>query len=215
MTAPGRVQSMHQPYVGSAVTTAALVLAGGGSRRFGRPKQLAAWRGRPLLEHVVEQVHGWPQVDAVYVVLGAGAELIMETVDLRDAAVVENLEWRDGMGSSLRVGLDFLIGERSVDQALLVLGDQPNVSGDIVPRLIEARRRSRRPVVIPRYRLTRGHPVLVHRSLWPALITGLGGDQGARNLFLAHPEWVEEVLVDDMAPGDVDTPEDIRRLDKS
>ena len=198
-----------------AVTTAALVLAGGESRRFGSSKQLAEWRGKPLLAHVVAQVQAWPQVDAVYVVLGAAAEQIMEAVDLGAAVVIENLEWREGMGSSLRVGLDFLIGERSVDQALVVLGDQPNVPGDVVPRLIEARRRSRRPVVIPRYRLTRGHPVLVHRSLWPALVTGLGGDQGARNIFLSHPEWVEEVLVDAMPPGDVDTPEDLRRLDRS
>lgn len=197
------------------MVTAALVLAGGESRRFGSPKQLADWRGKPLLAHVVARVRGWPQVDAVYVVLGAGAEQIMEAVDLGDAAVIENLEWQEGMGSSLRVGLDFLIGERSVDQALVVLGDQPNVPGDVVPRLLEARRRSRRPVVIPRYRFTRGHPVLVHRSLWPALITGLSGDRGARNLFLTHPEWVEEVFVEGMPPGDVDTPADLRRIDRS
>lgn len=195
--------------------TAALVLAGGESRRFGRPKQLAGWRGKPLLAHVVARVRDWPQVEAVYVVLGAAAEQIMETVDLGDAAVIENLEWREGMGSSLRVGLDFLVGERSVDQVLVVLGDQPNVPGDVVPQLLEARKRSRRPVVIPRYRFTRGHPVLVHRSLWPALITGLSGDRGARNLFLSHPEWVEEVRVDAAPPGDVDTPEDLRRLDRS
>jgi CTP:molybdopterin cytidylyltransferase MocA len=197
------------------VVTAALVLAGGESRRFGRPKQLADLGGKPLLAHVVEQVHGWSQMDAVYVVLGAAAEQVMETVDLGEVPVIENLEWREGIGSSLRVGLDFLIGERSVDQALLVLGDQPNIPGDVVPRLLEARRRSRRPVIIPRYRFTRGHPVLVHRSLWPALITGLSGDQGARNLFLAHPEWVEEVLVEARPPGDVDTPEDLRRIDTS
>ena len=194
------------------MTTAALVLAGGESRRFGSAKQLADWRGKPLLEHVVEQVHRWPEVDAVYVVLGAAAEQIMETVDLGGAAVVENLEWGKGLGSSLQAGLDFLIGERSVDHALLVLGDQPNVPADVVPRLLEARRRSRRPVAIPRYRFTRGHPVLVHRTLWPALVTGLGGDQGARNLFLAHPEWVEEVPVDVRPPADIDTPDDLKNM---
>ena len=54
--------------------------------------------------------------------------------------------------------------------------------------------------------------MLVHRTLWPELVTGLGGDQGARNLFLSHPEWVEEVPVDAMPPVDVDTPEDLQRL---
>ena len=197
------------------MTTAALVLAGGESRRFGRPKQLADWRGKPLLGHVVAQVRGWPDVGAVYVVLGAGADRIMEAVDLAGVTVVENLEWREGMGSSLRAGLDFLVGERSVDQALLVLGDQPIVQGDVATRLLEARKRSRRPVVIPRYRYSRGHPVLVHRTLWPELVTGLGGDQGARNLFLSHPEWVEEVPVDAMPPVDVDTPDDLQRLSRT
>ena len=101
------------------------------------------------------------------------------------------------------------------ERVLIALGDQPTVSPAVVPMLLEAGRRSRRPVVIPRYRFTRGHPVLVHRSLWPALITGLSGDRGARNLFLAHPEWVEEVFVEAMPPGDIDTPEDLRRIDRS
>lgn len=197
------------------MTTAALILAGGESRRFGRPKQLADWRGKPLLGHVVAQVRGWTDLGAVYVVLGAGADRIMESVDLAGVTVVENLEWREGMGSSLRAGLDFLIGERSVDQALLVLGDQPTVHGGVVTRLLEAGKRSRKPVVIPRYRYSRGHPVLVHRTLWPELVTGLGGDQGARNLFLAHPEWVEEVPVEAMPPADIDTPDDLRRLSRT
>ena len=193
--------------------TAALILAAGESKRFGGPKQLADWGGRPLLEHVVDQVGGWPQVDEIYAVLGANAGRIMERVDLSSAAaVVENREWREGIASSLRAGLDALMGDREAEAALVVLADQPMVPAAAVERLFEARRRSGRPVILPLYRFRRGHPVLLDRWLWPRLIAGLEGDQGARNLFLSRPEWVEEVIFGEDAPRDIDTPEDLKRL---
>ena len=192
--------------------TAALILAAGESRRFGEPKQLADWGGRPLLEYVAGRAAEWPRVDEVYAVLGAEAEQIMERVDLSGVTVIENLDWREGIASSLRAGLDALLGDREAGAALVVLADQPMVPASAVERLFEARRRSGRPVILPRYRFLRGHPVLLDRWLWPRLIAGLEGDQGARNLFLAHPEWVEEVTVGEDAPRDIDTREDLRRL---
>jgi len=194
------------------VKTAALILAAGESRRFGEPKQLADWKGRPLLEYVAGRAAEWPRVDEVYAVLGAEAERIMERVDLTGVTVIENLDWREGIASSLRAGLDALLGDREAGAALVVLADQPMVPAAAVERLFEARRRSGRPVILPRYRFLRGHPVLLDRWLWPRLIAGLEGDQGARNLFLAHPEWVEEVTVGEDAPRDIDTREDLRRL---
>lgn len=192
--------------------TAALILAAGESRRFGAPKQLADWRGRPLLEYVAGRAAEWPRVDEVYAVLGAQAERIMERVDLSGVTVIENLDWREGIASSLRAGLDALLGDREAGAALVVLADQPMVPASAVDRLFEARRRSGRPVILPRYRFVRGHPVLLDRWLWPRLVAGLEGDQGARNLFLAHPEWVEEVTIGEDAPRDIDTREDLRRL---
>ena len=193
--------------------TAALILAAGESKRFGGPKQLADWGGRPLLEHVVDRVGEWPQVDEIYAVLGANAGRIMEQADLSAAAViVENHEWREGIASSLRAGLDALMGDGEAVAALVVLADQPMVPAAAVERLFEARRRSGRPVILPLYRFRRGHPVLLDRRLWPRLIAGLEGDQGARNLFLSRPEWVEEVFFGEDAPQDIDTPEDLARL---
>ena len=209
---PGADRVLDTSPTTSGMSTAALILAAGKSKRFGEPKQLADWRGRPLLEHVVARVRGWPQVQSVYVVLGANAEPIMEGIDLSDATVVENLEWREGVASSLRAGLDALIGDRTADRVLIVLGDQPLVPDGVIPMLLEAGRRSGRPVVIPRYRVVRGHPVLVERFLWPRLVAGLEGDQGARNLFLSHTEWVEEVLVPDKPPRDIDTQDDLSDL---
>lgn len=192
--------------------TAALVLAAGSSRRLGEPKQLLDWEGRPLLQYVLERVRGLAGVEPVVAVLGCRSERIMKRVDLSGATVVENLGWREGMGASLRAGLDALLADRSLEAVLVFLGDQPEVDPAVADRLREAQAASGKPAVIPRYRYARGHPVLIARSLWPRLIAGLKGDQGARNLFAAHPDWVEEVPIPSDPPGDIDTPDDLHRL---
>lgn len=189
---------------------AALIIAGGGSARLGRPKQLVDWGGRPLLEHVIRMAWGW-EPSSMTVVLGAYAEQILEEVDFGDADVVINPEWEEGMASSLRAGLDALSRTAHAQAALLALGDQPSISDEIVARVMSVYRSASRPAVVPKYRYTRGHPVLIDRSLWPRLMS-LEGDQGARSLLQAHPDWVEEVWVDQLPPRDVDTAADVTEL---
>ena len=190
------------------MSTAALILAAGESKRFGAPKQLIDWLGTPLLKHVVNQVKAWP-VDAVYVVLGANADDIMESVDLDGTTVVENLGWDEGMASSVRVGLDALANAKGFERTFVALADQPTVQVEVVERLLVEQKRSRLPVAIPRYRYTWGNPVLIDRSLWARLMANLKGDRGARSLFQAHPEWVEEVWFEDLPPRDIDTQMDL------
>ncbi len=188
----------------------ALILAAGGSARLGRPKQLEDWGGRPLLEHVVRLVEDWP-VATITVVLGAAAEEILEAVDFGDATVVLNPEWQAGISSSLRVGLDALTRSPRAAGAFVVLGDQPAVPRSVVERLLAEYRAGTTQAVVPRYRYTRGNPVLFDRSLWARLMS-LEGDQGARTLLQAHPEWVTEVWVDHLPPRDVDTESDVGEL---
>ncbi len=192
------------------MSTAAVVLAAGGSRRLGRTKQLEPWGRSNLLGHVVSRTFEFP-VDEVWVVLGHEAEQILDDTDLGEAYVVENLEWEEGIASSLRVALDALTRLSRCDQALIVIGDQPEVPVDTVTELVESHARSGKPVSIPKYRYSWGNPVVVHRSLWPRLMS-LEGDEGAKRLWQAHPEWVNEVWFSDSAPRDVDTEDDVHEL---
>ncbi len=192
------------------MSTAAVVLAAGGSRRLGRTKQLEPWGRSNLLSHVVSRTFEFP-VDEVWVVLGHEADQILDDTDLGEAYVVENLEWEEGIASSLRVALDALTRLSRCDQALIVIGDQPEVPADTVSELLESHARSGKPVSIPKYRYSWGNPVVVHRSLWPRLMS-LEGDEGAKRLWQAHPEWVNEVWFSDSAPRDVDTEDDVREL---
>jgi len=192
------------------MTTAAVVLAAGGSRRLGRTKQLESWGDSNLLGHVLSRTFEFP-VDEVWVVLGHDADRILAETDLGDAYVVDNLEWEEGIASSLRVGLDALTRLSRCDRALIVIGDQPDVPVDMVVELIDSHNRAGKPVTLPKYRYSWGNPVLVDRVLWPRLMS-LEGDEGAKRLWQAHPEWVNEVWVSESSPRDVDTEADIHEL---
>lgn len=163
-----------------------------------------------MLGQVVERARAMA-VDEIWVVLGSDADRIMGTVDLDGVGVVENPEWEEGIASSLRVGLDALTRLSRAERAVVMMGDQPEVSPVLVARLLESHVRSGRPVSIPKYRYTLGNPVVVDRSLW-ARVMSLEGDEGAMRLWRAHPEWVNEVWFSDHPPRDVDTETDVTDL---
>ncbi len=91
------------------------------------------------------------------------------------------------------------------------MGDQPNVDLAVVERLLDQYRTADGLAVVPKYRYVRSNPALVARSLWPRLMS-LEGDQGARKLLQAHPEWVHEVWFEELPPRDVDTQDDLEEL---
>lgn len=139
--------------------------------------------------------------DRVLVVLGAQAEVAGELLD--DAEHVVAADWADGMSASLRAGLA-AAAEGPEDAVLIHLVDLPDVGADVMRRVLE--HSAPDALVRAGYGGTPGHPVLVGRDHWPALLTGLQGDQGAR-AYLAH-HGATLVECGDLATGaDVDTPE--------
>lgn len=192
------------------MSTAAVVLAAGESKRLGRPKQLEPWGDTNLLGHVIEKTRQFP-VSEVWVVLGHQAERVLEETDLDGVFVVENLEWEEGIASSLRVGLDALIRLSRCDRALIVIGDQPEISAGVVAELVQSHESAGKPVTVPKYRYSWGNPVVVDRSLWPRLMS-LEGDEGAQRLWQAHPEWINEVWFSEVPPRDVDDDIDVDEL---
>jgi molybdenum cofactor cytidylyltransferase len=189
---------------------AALVLAAGGSSRLGRPKQLEPWGAGNLLDFVMAEVAAGP-FDHRFVVLGSLFEEVLESIETDGWVVVENPEWEEGVASSLRVGLDAVLRLTRSDAAAIFLGDQPGIEPDVVRRLLSARGATKRPAIVPKYRYSLGNPVVVEKILWHRLMS-LEGDEGAKRLLQAHPEWVEEVWFGQSPPRDVDTNTDVSEL---
>src|SRR5947208_14502915 len=84
-----------------------VILAAGASTRLGVAKQLLAFRGRSLLRHAVEEALA-SGCRAVVVVLGAHAARLQEDIDELPALVVLNPRWSEGMGTSIRAGIEAL-----------------------------------------------------------------------------------------------------------
>ena len=187
----------------------AVVLAAGGSTRMGRPKQLAELDGRPLLAHVLAAAADAP-LDRVVVALGGAATEVLDRVELGPAEPLVVGDWAAGMGHVLATTLAQATGDwRAV---VVLLGDQPLVTGRAVARLVEAWRAGAGPVVTATYGGRPGHPKLFDRRLLPDLLR-LTGDTGARGLLATHPDRVHRVEVGDLgSDADVDVEADLVRV---
>ncbi|MBV7697435.1 NTP transferase domain-containing protein [Streptomyces sp. TRM70350] len=191
---------------------AALLLAAGGGRRLGgRPKALLEHRGHPLIEHAVAVLRAGGCA-RVHVVLGARADVVRERAELSGCVLVENPEWEQGMGSSLRVGLDSLVGT-GARAALVSLVDQPGIGPEAVARVLAAYR-DESSLVSAAYDGVRGHPVLFGAAHWVDIAATATGDQGARAYLKEHAAGIRLVECGDVArPYDIDTAADLSHLE--
>jgi molybdenum cofactor cytidylyltransferase len=185
-----------------------VLLAAGSSRRMGRPKQLLDWGGSPLVRVAAEQALAAGLQELIVVTGAAHAEIAAALAGL-PLRLVYNPEHAQGQSTSLRAGIGAL-GQQAA-ATLVLLGDQPFVTAAIVGRIVGAWRASGAPIVAPRYRGTRGNPVLFARELFPELLA-VTGDQGARAILAARSSTIHFVDIDDDRPlADIDTPDDYIR----
>ncbi|MCX4884578.1 MULTISPECIES: NTP transferase domain-containing protein [unclassified Streptomyces] len=191
---------------------AGLVLAAGGGRRLGgRPKALLQHRGRPLVEHAVGVLRA-AGCTRVHVVLGARADAVRERAELEGCVLVDNPEWEQGMGTSLRAGLDSLAGTGAA-AAVVFLVDQPGIGPEAVARVLAAHR-NETSLVSAAYDGVRGHPVLFGRAHWAGIAETATGDRGARAYLTAHEPAITLVECGDVAqPYDIDTAADLLHLE--
>ncbi|MEU9286178.1 nucleotidyltransferase family protein [Streptomyces sp. NPDC048275] len=191
---------------------AGLLLAAGGGRRLGgRPKALLPHRGRPLVEHAVAVLRAGG-CTRVHVVLGAQADAVRERAQLPGCVLVDNPQWEEGMGSSLRAGLDSLVGT-GARAALVSLVDQPGIGREAVARVLAAYE-SPLSLAAAAYDGERGHPVLFGADHWAGMAATATGDRGARAYLKAHEGAITLVECGDVAQAfDIDTDADLVHLE--
>jgi len=188
----------------------AVILAAGTSSRFGKPKQLALFRGQSLLHHAAAAATS-AGCDPVLVVVGEGAAEIEAALAGLACEVVVNPGWQEGIASSIRIGLQHLAtADHDIDAILLLACDQPLVDGKSLREMIHLHEATSKTIVASAYAETLGIPALFERSCFPALLE-LTGDRGAKELILSRPDDVASFEFPNAAV-DIDTPTDHERL---
>lgn len=192
-------------------SVAGIILAAGGSTRYGQPKQLLDWKGEPFVR-VVAKTALQAGLSPVVVVTGAQAQEIQTSVENLGVPVKYNPEWASGQASSIRAGIEALeaLSPFRAGAAIFLLADQPQLTTSVLRALVEKHAEGLYPALAPLVMDQRANPVLFDRVTFSDL-KALQGDVGGRAIFHKYPveylPWHDDRLL-----LDVDTPEMYRRL---
>jgi molybdenum cofactor cytidylyltransferase len=205
---------------------AAVVLAAGASTRLGQPKQLIRIDGESLL-HRTARFALEAGCSPVYVVLGFEAERMRPELASLPVNIVMNQNWREGMGASIRSGIEGLRNQQPQPSGVLVLVcDQPRLTADHLRELLTRHKAARdgaaphesapqgsNPTITASlYAGRSGVPAVFSSELLPALLASQG-DRGARDLIRARAAEVQAIP---WPPGelDLDSPEDLTAIER-
>ena len=175
----------------------AIILAAGEAKRFGGNKLTAEIDGKPIIRKVIEASEGLDRV----IIVGKYYQELLRI--LEDEIVIYNPLWREGISTSLKLGVRFF---QDYDGVIVLLGDMPLVSKETVNKLTSSFS-AECDMVVPIYNGARGNPVILNKRTY-GLIMELKGDVGARQLLgkvkkVCYIECGKEVVID------VDTPSDL------
>ncbi|MBA2113595.1 nucleotidyltransferase family protein [Bremerella alba] len=192
-----------------------LVLAAGGSRRLGQPKQLLNFQGRPLICHVVDQLTTIG-IQHIVVVLGSDGRLIEQELSnfpQDNMEVIFNHEWTSGQASSLMLGIRHIERLPVEDQRLMIaLCDQPFITATHYQLLKASLDDGTVDVAATNYSTGGGVPAVVRRRCWRYLLASIKGDQGAKGWIRGLPSPAVKLVNAPLATIDIDTPSDLSRL---
>jgi molybdenum cofactor cytidylyltransferase len=191
---------------------AAVVLAAGGSTRFGRSKQFALFQGDTFIKRIVAAAI---EAGCAPVVVVTGEDSAQITSELTQFAVTiaMNPDWQSGLGSSIVVGIRHAMNQDpDLDAVVLLTCDQPFVTAAVLTQLIQFRLATGKPIVASAYAGTLGVPALFDRSCFPDLLQ-LKGDSGAKGIILKRQHDVASFDFP-AAEIDIDTAADYEKLDQ-
>jgi molybdenum cofactor cytidylyltransferase len=183
----------------------ALVLAAGGSRRFGAPKLLADLAGEPVIRRTAGAICAAGFSETI-VVTGADDAAVKAALGGLPCKVVHAPNWAVGISASIRAGIEAL--QHEWEGLFVFLGDMPLVPGALCGELADLAR-STGYAARPLRGDVPGHPVALVKAA-AADLMALTGDAGAGSLLRGAGAKIGYLpTTDEGAILDIDTPADL------
>jgi len=188
-----------------------VLLAAGSATRFGTLKQLVAIDGVAMARHCASAA---VQSGArVLVVTGARRNAVEEQLVGLPVTLTFNPGWREGMGSSLALGVRAAQDAHSELRAVIIaLADMPSISHRQFRALLDTHARFPERIIAADSGGTLGPPCLFPARYF-AELEALTGERGARSVLEKHAKNVHAVAMPEAAI-DIDVPADHARYSR-
>jgi molybdenum cofactor cytidylyltransferase len=176
----------------------------------GQLKQLLAYRGTTLLRHSIDQAIG-AGFQPIVVVIGSNAQLLRASLASAPVTIVHNEQWQNGIGTSIKAGMQALLESDEVPEAVAILvADQPLVQAKHLMGMRELLAIAGSPIVAAQYSETMGVPALFKGECFQALLS-LPPETGARTLLRGSGADITPFPLPEAAV-DIDSPQDFERF---
>ncbi|MGM9478989.1 nucleotidyltransferase family protein [Pedobacter sp. GSP4] len=190
--------------------TGIIILAAGKSSRLGRPKQLLSYKGKTLLQNVIDGALK-TSCSPIVVVLGANSDEILEQHNNKNIHFIVNPLWENGMASSIVAGLSAVVNlDPYPANIIIAVADQAFITELTFNNLIEKKKSTGKGIIASAYQQTLGTPVLFTKDYFEALLS-LEGSSGAKKIVKQYPADVESVAFE-LGYVDIDTETDYINL---
>jgi molybdenum cofactor cytidylyltransferase len=187
-----------------------IVLAAGLSSRMGRPKMLLPWKKSTVIDQIIQTLVQ-SELGDIIVVTGANRTEIEDAIKFYAVRTIYNPDFENGsMLMSLQTGVKALDPDSRA--FFIILGDQPFLKAGTINSLLDLFNNQPRKIIIPSYKMRRGHPWLLDISFKNEILD-LMEPENLRDLLIRNESKISYLVVDDPEIlEDMDSPEDYERL---
>ena len=187
----------------------AIVLAAGLSTRMGTQKMTLPWGQSTVIGAVIQTLTD-AGIDDICVITGELHAELRVLLNGYKVNLVNNKNYQNGeMLTSIQVGLREL--KAGTEAVLIILGDQPQIEAIVVKIIIERHQLTHHSLIVPSYKMQRGHPWLVGKEYWEEVLA-LRPPSTLRDFLNIHAEKIDYVIVETPSiVQDLDTQQDYER----